>query len=210
MLEMVVPLRNPRRSPSSGFSLVEVLVAIVVLSFGLLGTVGLQAMALQNNREARLQSVAVNRARELAEMMRGNKAVALLSVANPYVGDFTGSPLAPANPSSCLNPGSSCASPLVAAKAELTDWLARVDADLPGARVTICPDSAPYDSDGLPRWACAAGAPTDVIVIKIGWSRSSTDSSLRDRTLRADSKSPDNRPGLIVPVTAGESSGGPL
>ena len=43
-----------------GFSLVEVLVAIVVLSFGLLGMVGMQAFALQSNQEARLQGQAAD------------------------------------------------------------------------------------------------------------------------------------------------------
>ncbi|GAC1355126.1 MAG: hypothetical protein NVSMB34_08010 [Variovorax sp.] len=87
------------------------LVAIVVLSFGLLGMVGLQAAAMQNNRDARLQSTAVNLARELAEMMRGNKNVALLATANPYLGDFSTSPLAPAAPSYCLAAGSVCNTP---------------------------------------------------------------------------------------------------
>ncbi len=47
-------MRHPARQ--QGFSLMEVLVSIVVLSFGLLGMVGMQAAALQSNREARLQS----------------------------------------------------------------------------------------------------------------------------------------------------------
>lgn len=64
-----------RTRTSRGFSLVEVLVAIVVLSFGLLGMVGMQAFALQANREARLQGQAAVLARELAEMMRGNKVL---------------------------------------------------------------------------------------------------------------------------------------
>src|SRR5664280_1123481 len=77
----------------SGFSLVEVLVSIVVLSFGLLGMVGMQAAALQSNREARIQSTAVSLARELAELIRGNKAVGILTTSNPYVGSFS-SPMA--------------------------------------------------------------------------------------------------------------------
>ena len=40
----------------------------MVLSFGMLGIVGVQAFALQSNREARLQSHAVNLARELADL----------------------------------------------------------------------------------------------------------------------------------------------
>lgn len=48
---------------SLGFTLVEVLVAIMVLSFGMLGLVGMQAFALQSNREARLQAQAAMLAR---------------------------------------------------------------------------------------------------------------------------------------------------
>lgn len=71
----------------SGFTLVEVLVAIVILAFGMLGTVGMQAFAIQANRDARLQAQAVVFARELAEMMRGNKEIAVktTAAANPYL-----------------------------------------------------------------------------------------------------------------------------
>ena len=88
-------VRNLRRA-TAGFTLIEVLVAIVVLSFGLLGMVGLQAASLQANRDARLQSTAVVLARELAEMMRGNKDQALLGTNNPYlIGDLSSPLVAP-------------------------------------------------------------------------------------------------------------------
>ncbi|WP_232073166.1 type IV pilus modification protein PilV [Variovorax sp. RA8] len=196
---------QPRRR-ASGFSLIEVLVALLVLSFGLLGMVGLQAMALQNNREARLQSVAVDLARELAEMMRGNKNVAMLDASNPYIGDFSSAPLAPATTSSCLSVGSSCANTTLVANAEMTDWLARVGEDLPGARVKICSDTAPYTGDGLPQWDCTAGATNDLLVIKIGWSHLSTNAAEQSRTIRATAARDENRPGVIVPVTAGSTT----
>ena len=59
----------------------------------------------------------------------------------------------------------------------MTDWLARVDAELPGAKVTVCRDIAPYSTSGatsgLPVWPCVAGGAADPIVIKIGWTRPS-------------------------------------
>ena len=99
-------MRLLRRRATGGFTLVEVLVSIVVLSFGMLGIVGVQAFALQSNREARLQSQAVNLARELAEMMRGNNQIGIQSAAadNPYLMAAT-SPLAAATPSYCLRVG---------------------------------------------------------------------------------------------------------
>ncbi len=179
------PQKQKRQIRQTGFSLLEVLISIVILSFGLLGMVGLQAAALQGNRDARLQSTAISLARELAEMMRGNKDVALLTLNNPYFGDFASFPLAPAIPSYCLNVGSlptacgasaAIAAPAIAT-AQMTEWLARVSNELPGAHVVVCVDAKPYNtSTGTPVWTCtppAAGAAA-TSVIKIGWSRPST------------------------------------
>lgn len=190
------PPRYAKRHRNSGFTLVEVLVSIVVLSFGLLGMVGLQAASLQANRDARLQSNAIVLARELAEMMRGNKDVALLSAANPYLGTFS-SPLVPATPSYCLNVGSSCTTNTDVATGELTEWLARVDAELPSAEVKICHDSAPFDSSNLPRWACT-DAVADPIVVKIGWTRNTTQTgnAALDKAVR---------PSVLLSVTAGST-----
>lgn len=191
-----------RRRRQAGFTLVEVLVAIIVLSFGLLGMVGLQAASLQANRDARLQSVAIGLAKELAEMMRGNKDVALLAANNPYLGSFA-SPLTSPAPSYCLAAGSSCPTPTDTAKAELTEWLSRVDSELPGARVVICNDSAPFDGGGLPQWACTSAGAADVVVVKIGWSRSATRKAAANGDTAIDRATV---PSIVLPVTAGSST----
>lgn len=192
--------------PSLGFSLVEVLVSIIVLSFGLLGMVGMQASALKSNREARLQSSAVVLARELAEMIRGNRGVGVLPTAtNPYIGSFASSTFTSTVgvPRYCLSVGSTCATGIPAANviatanAEMTEWLERVDAELPGARVDVCYDSTPFDASGLPQWPCTGTG--GVIVVKIGWTRGSTDKS-QTGTGAFDRA---RIPGLVFPVTAG-------
>ena len=192
---------------SKGFSLVEVLISIIILSFGLLGMVGLQAAAIQANRDARLQSVASALARELAEMMRGNKQIGLLTgSANPYLGDFSNpvaaTPLAPATASYCLNVGATaCSSQTDTANAEMTDWLARVDAELPGAHVKVCADAQPFDTtSGLPLWPCSTGTGA-TSVIKIGWTRNSTNraatgSAAFDRA---------SAPSIVLPITPGNA-----
>ena len=193
-------ITHPKRA-ASGFSLVEVLVSIVVLSFGLLGMVGMQAASLKANREARLQSSAMVLARELAEMVRSNNAIGILTgSANPYLGIFNSSPLAAATPTYCLSMGTTaCADNTAIANAEMTEWLARVDAELPGARVDVCFDAAPFDTTtGLPQWPCTAGT-SGIVVVKIGWTRGSTDRSKSG----ADAFERARIPSIVFPVTAG-------
>lgn len=192
-----------------GFSLVEVLVSILVLSLGVLGAVGMQAFALQANREARLQSVAYGLAQELADLMRSNKDVALLDTGNPYRGAFSSSPLVPATAAYCLTSGCTAAGTVdrtALAQAQMTEWLARVDQQLPGARVTVCLDAQPYASDGLPRWNCtaAAGPAPAQLFIKIGWSMRST--NLAAPAASAIVNATDGRPALVFPVIAGSAT----
>ncbi|WP_455207978.1 type IV pilus modification protein PilV [Kaarinaea lacus] len=56
----------------AGFTMLEVLVAIVVLSFGLLGLAGLQADGLRNNTSAYMRSQATLMAYDMLDRMRAN------------------------------------------------------------------------------------------------------------------------------------------
>jgi len=195
------PLRK-----TAGSTLIEILVSIVLLSFGLLGMVGLQAASMQNNREARLQSTGVRLATELAERMRGNHAIAIKTdpTLNPYL--QSSMTTAPAKASvDCRT--TSCATPLHVATWEINEWLRRVfaaDGGLPGARVVVCFDTAPYDSNGLPVWNCSGTG--DIVQIKLGWTRASTDRSrVGDEAFeRVDGAS--SRPSVSVPFVAGTGS----
>ena len=182
-----------------GFSLVEVLISIIILSFGLLGMVGLQAAAIQANREAKTQSSASSFARELAEMMRRNRNIGVLTSGNPYMGNFT-SPLAPTTASYCLKVGNTaCSTATDVANAEMTEWLSRVDAELPGARVSVCVDSAPFTSGGMPQWTCTSSGTAATTVIKIGWTRGSTDRSASGSAALDRATTP----GIVLPVAIG-------
>lgn len=57
-----------------GFSMIEVLVTLVVVAFGLLGFARLQVDALKNNRIAMQRSLAAFHAHSLIESMRANSA----------------------------------------------------------------------------------------------------------------------------------------
>lgn len=57
-----------------GFTLLEILVAIVVLSIGLLGLAGLQVVSLNNNQIAYYRAIASQQAYDIADRMRANLA----------------------------------------------------------------------------------------------------------------------------------------
>lgn len=70
---------------SAGFSLVEVLVALVILSIGLLGLAGLQTRGVRDNHGAYLRTQATLSAKDLVDRMRANRSAAL---AGDYNVDF--------------------------------------------------------------------------------------------------------------------------
>lgn len=62
-----------------GFSLIEVLVTLLVISFGLLGFTGLQAYALKSNRVALQRSFVTLQAYSLIDSIRANRVQAQAS-----------------------------------------------------------------------------------------------------------------------------------
>lgn len=62
------------RATEAGFSLVEMLVALAVLSFGVLGMLGLLTEALGEMRSARLQNEAVEITADLVGRLQSNAA----------------------------------------------------------------------------------------------------------------------------------------
>lgn len=63
--------------PESGFSLLEVLVALVVLSLGILGVSGLITVSLKNGHSAMLRAQAAQHAYDMLDRMRVNRSAAL-------------------------------------------------------------------------------------------------------------------------------------
>ena len=71
-----VSFRAPRAQ--SGMSLVEVLVAVVVLAFGLLGIAAMQMTSLRSSQSALERSQAVAQSYAMFDAMRANRQVALI------------------------------------------------------------------------------------------------------------------------------------
>ena len=181
-----------------GFSLIEVLVAIIVLSIGMLGAVGMQSTALKLNKESKNQAAAVMFARELGEKMRGNHTVAIQTTAanNPYLFDttLTGTPSVATFSVNCFTAG--CPILKDAAIWDVAEWQTRVQASLPTPRVKVCFDRNPYDSAGNARWDCTDDG--DLSVLKMGWTSSNTAGTL---TFAAGN----GIPLVVLPLTAGSS-----
>jgi type IV pilus assembly protein PilV len=70
-------IRAPRHGAVRGMTLVEILVALVVISVGLLGVAALQLVSLRNSQGSYLRSQATALADDIIDRMRANRTVAL-------------------------------------------------------------------------------------------------------------------------------------
>lgn len=100
-----------------GFSLIEAMVAVVILSIGLLGVAALQAKALRNNLSANERSMAVIQAYSIFDAMRAN---ALVASAGGY--NFT-------RTSNCTAP-TSTSNPNTLALNDLSAWIVAMQSNL--------------------------------------------------------------------------------
>jgi type IV pilus assembly protein PilV len=156
---------------SGGFSLIEVLAAVLVLSVGALGAAGAQLAALQTRQRSALMASGIELAASLAERMRANAAQTLAGDArNPYLQfqyDALGAGPPPPPAAMCMG-ATDCSSAQMAAF-DLYEIADALHQRFPGGRVAVCRDAAVVapGSGGL-AWSCAGGAGAP-IVIKLGW-----------------------------------------
>lgn len=149
----------------AGFSLVEVLVSIVVLSVGLLGAMHMLLASVRASHEAAMFTAAVNLIRELSEKARMNTGVP----ANAYlVESWTeGTASQDVAGPGCVAHGVAC-SPAQWATWDMQEWKRRVASALPDARLSVCVDDAPWnDAAGAYAWACSHAGHN--VVVKLGW-----------------------------------------
>ncbi|MEQ1544212.1 type IV pilus modification protein PilV [Methyloglobulus sp.] len=122
----------------SGFTLIEVLIAVVILAVGLLGLASLQAVGLGNNQSAYNRSQATQLAYDIADRMRANASTAAQARYLPDV-------MLPADAlcrsgttpcSDCTTSANSCSTDQLAQK-DLLDWNNDLVATLPSGTGTI-------------------------------------------------------------------------
>ncbi len=109
---------------SGGFSLIEVLVALVVMAVGLLGIAGLYVEGLRAGRTSVYRSAAITLAGDMADRIRANPGGA-------YAGNGPGSDM------NCVNGSGDCSSADLSAD-DWHRWISDVQRRLPvGATATI-------------------------------------------------------------------------
>ncbi len=128
------------RNCQRAFTLVEVMVALIVISVGLLGIASMQALALSSSSNARMRSLAAIEAASLAATMHTNRAFWSQSAPDPVTvvdGVITGGTLGAVGP---LCEGAHSCLPDALAAYDLQKWRDSLDALLPHPTATIsCP-----------------------------------------------------------------------
>ncbi len=156
----------------SGVTLIEILVAIVLLSIGLLGLAGLQLRGLQVNQGSALRSNAAIMAEDLADRMRADLA------ASAPGGSFYGTYTAASGPTVTLP--------------ALTDWLAGLQNMPAGVAVG---QNVPCTGNVLPCvqvQALAVASPPTPVEIDVYWNDA--------RAANAATKTPTNQVGSFKVV----------
>ncbi|HEC15555.1 MAG TPA: type IV pilus modification protein PilV [Sedimenticola sp.] len=151
------PLRRSR-----GFTLIEVLITVVIMSIGLLGLAGLQFNSLRSNQSAAQATMAAVQALDAADRLRGNPAGAAAGNYNLLAGE-SGDP-------GCIGTSAGC-SPAQLARYDDWAWSRAVAGALPSGEGVICLDSTPDDGVSRAEHECD-GARTgglNVFVAKIWW-----------------------------------------
>jgi type IV pilus assembly protein PilV len=81
-LQSISKRRPPARRASAGVGLIEILIAVVILAFGLLGIAALQATALRSSQSSINRNEAVAQSYAILDAMRANRANALIGKYN--------------------------------------------------------------------------------------------------------------------------------
>ena len=164
--------RPRRRSTARGFSLLEVMIALLIVSVGLLGLAGLQALSLKNNVSASQRTIATQLAYDMADRMRANPASVLSGDYN--YATYSATSAAGQTTAACLTTTGCSATQL--AQEDLYEWNQQICAQLPqsttcavanGPWGVVCLDSTP--NDGTPAAPACDGVSGAPYVIKIWW-----------------------------------------
>lgn len=166
---------------NTGFSLIEVLISMIVLSIGVIGTVGMQVTALRTIQQSAFQTRASQIAADMADAIRASM---LKAGGNGEAISFPQLDYKASNEVEPTPPASLCyvkvCDPQAYVDFEIYEWKKRIHSDLPGGRVMICYDAQPWEEATKHlKWSCNGAPGSDApLVIKLGWQLKNPDGSL--------------------------------
>lgn len=135
-----------KKNHVDGFTLLEVLVAVLVLSFGLLGIAGLLLASVRNNSVATQRTAATFLAQDMADRIRSNiNATKVFAADGTLRQAFYLSGDVDANNNCFGNASAGCTNPQTVAARDLFIWRQQIRESLPGATGIVCRDSTPDD-----------------------------------------------------------------
>lgn len=147
---------NKNNFAENGFTLLEVLIAIVVLSFGLLALLGLIISGLKMTSSSNYRTIAAEQLTSMADMINSN----------PYLVSSYAS-LSKTSTITCLKSAGCSTTDLP--NNDYFVWQSRLADLLPNGKGIVCLDSTPSDGNSS-NFACdASGRPT----VKICWNENS-------------------------------------
>ena len=166
---MMLKKNNTGKNEQQGFTLLEVLVAIVVFSFGLLGLAGMMTISVRNNHNGYLRTQANFFAENMADRMRANPAAV-------WNGTYAGQAAAGGTVCTLANP---CDFDTLAAY-DMEQWARSIANTLPNGVGTInCvgPAGIPANlptADPPSIWVPAPPYP-GLCTINVGWAEANQD-----------------------------------
>ena len=149
-----------------GFTMLEVLISIVVIAFGLLGIAGLQAFAVKNNQSAGLRITATTVAMDMVDRVHANWRS--MAVEAPVVPGYNKPTTADYDvPVPSCRTATGC-NTFEMAQNDLAEWKTLLGAALPNGQGIVCLDSTPTDGTSAAAPACD-NVGIDTYVVKIWW-----------------------------------------
>ncbi len=170
---IVVNTRRGGPAGQRGFTLVEALISVVIMSIGLLGVAALQTRSLGSTNISSKRSQAILLAGDLADRMRANRVAADTTDASHYANIGAADNACRAVHYNHTHNAASCTAVQLAAD-DLADWNAQIAAILPAGSGVVCRDTTPNDG-AVGAAACDGNG--NAFAIKIFWSEKSDNNS---------------------------------
>lgn len=140
---------------SAGFTLLEVMIAVSILSVGMLGVASMHLMSLKDNRDAYLRTQAILLTMDMSERMRNNKA----QVYDNKYDNIDSSKISGAPNLSCFSPTTAACTPTNLTEIDKKQW---------SQKIRATDDNIPLIPKGVGTVTKVAGS-NNIFTISISW-----------------------------------------